>query len=249
MSLKLVAKSGPLQGESFPLESNMVIGRSNAAINLNDPKVSSAHAVISRTGDNWLVMDNDSKNGIRDGEGARVREVILTPGALFSVGDSTFEVLSDAPAAPIPVPEAEHPGPRQEGGGGGRSNHQVKHWNDVLAEFLESKADQFQDSVIAIAPLEPALILEFVRGVQVNSKWILGFGPRRVGRASLDLPIWEPGAPDICFEIHPNSEGIIFKTGHPNIVHLNGRKIDREALRMGDTIKIMDTLIEVDFVE
>jgi hypothetical protein len=88
-----------------------------------------------------------------------------------------------------------------------------------------------------------------VRGVQANSKWVLGFGPRKIGASSLDLPIWEPGAPAVCFEILPSSDGLIFKTAHPDIVLLNGAGVDSEVLRLGDTIRIMDTIIEVDFTE
>lgn len=242
MGLILKVKSGPLSGQSLAVKEDMVFGRQNATVNLNDPRVSSAHARVTLAGGRWLLVDNESKNGIRDDAGERVDKLVLKDGIAFMIGDSQFEVME--------VPdEALEDAPRAVDARPAKSGKKPRYWNDVLAEFLEKHGDAFKDEVIPVAPLEPALILEFTRGVQVNSKWILGFGPRKIGISSLDLPIWEPGAPGVCFEIHPSNDGLIFKTSHPDVVRLNGQQVDRDVLRMGDTIKILDTLIEVDFVE
>jgi len=85
--------------------------------------------------------------------------------------------------------------------------------------------------------------------VQVNSKWTLGYGPRKVGPSVLDLPIWEPGAPAVCFELVPSGEGVVFKTNHPELVRINGEGLDSRVLHVGDTIRINETIIEVDFAE
>lgn len=245
MGLILKAFSGPLQGQTFPIDGEMIIGRQDATINLNDPKVSSVHARITNAGGAYRVLDNNSKNGVRNAAGERIDGMDLKPGAVFHIGDSGFEVSEVAEEA-RPAAASGDPGfvPKKP-----KKKKAPRYWHDVLAEFLETNSERFTDEEIPVAPLEPALILEFVRGVQVNFKWILGYGPRRVGPASLDLPIWEPGAPPVCFEIHPTPQGLMFKTAHPHIVQLNGQEIDNEVLRMGDTIKINETLIEVDFVE
>lgn len=243
MGLILKANSGPLDGQTFPLNGEIIIGRQNADINLSDPKVSSAHARIVKTDGGFEVLDNGSKNGLRDAAGERIESLELKRGAIFAIGDTTFEVLESPKAARAeavqPLAEAVVP----------KVKKPPRYWHDVLAEFMEKRLDKFEDKPTSMRPLDPALILEFVRGVQVNSKWILGFGPRRIGAASLDLPIWEPNAPAVCFEISPSPEGLVFSTEHPALVQLNGREIDKEVLRMGDTIKIMETLIEVDFAE
>ncbi len=122
-------------------------------------------------------------------------------------------------------------------------------WNEVLVSFLESNGKAFNENQRPVAPLEPALVLDFIRGIQVNSRWVVGYGPRKVGAAALDLPIWEPGAPALCFEILPSTEGIVFKTAHPDMVKLNGESVDNQVLRVGDTIRISETIIEVDFIE
>jgi len=244
MGLILKVKSGPLSGQTLAVKADMVFGRQNATVNLNDPRVSTVHAKVTLAGGRWLLVDNASKNGIRDQAGERLDKVVLKDGVVFAIGDSQFEV-SEVPDEALGdnAPKAIDPRPAKKPG------KKPRYWHDVLAEFLEKNAEAFRDVIIPVAPMEPALILEFTRGVQVNSKWILGFGPRKVGLGSLDLPIWEPGAPGVCFEIHPSADGLIFKTNHPDVVRLNGREIDKDVLRMGDTIKILDTLIEVDFAE
>lgn len=122
-----------------------------------------------------------------------------------------------------------------------------KFWHEALSEFLDAYQNRFTDKPKPATALEPAVVLEFVKGVQVNSKWTLGYGPRKIGATSLDLPICEPGAPAICFELHPTMDGILFSTKHPEQVKINGQSVDSKLLHMGDTIQILETLIEVDF--
>jgi len=244
MGLILKITGGPLDGQTFPVNDEMIIGRQGATINLNDPKVSSQHARISNAGGSWQVLDNNSKNGLRDAQGERIDSAELKAGVTFHIGESAFEVieLSEPKADPnadpgfVPVKKKAKKNPPRP-------------WNEILTEFVDANTAKFSDREKVLLPLDPGLILEFVRGVQVNAKWILGFGPRQIGPACLDLPIWEPGAPEICFEIHPTDKGLLFRTHHPKLVQLNGQEIDNKVLRMGDTIQINETLIEVDFVE
>lgn len=230
MTLALKALSGPLKDNTYPLENGLTLGRQGAGIVLEDQKISSVHARIVQDGEKWTIQDNNSKNGIRV-KGEKVDLIDLIPGAKFYAGDSEFEVISVKPK--------EKPKPTK----------QQRYWYEVLSDFVRNNSQAFSDRPRPVSPLEPALVLEFVRGTQVNSKWVLGFGPRKIGSASLDLPIWEPGAPATCFEILPTPDGLVFKTARPDIVMLNGEGVDSRVLRMGDTIRILDTLIEVDFVE
>ncbi len=231
MALVLQGGSGPLKDQVFDLTEGLTIGRDGAGIALLDPKVSSIHARITRDEQqNWLLVDNNSKNGLRvDGE--RVSSVQLKPGVKFLIGDQEFEVVDKSPETSL------------------KPKKRRKHWQEVLAEFLVEHSQRFTDREISFTPLEPAPVLEFVRGLQINTKWVLGYGPRKVGAACLDLPIWEPGAPSVCFELHSSEQGLLFKTAHPGLIKLNDEPVDSQVLRVGDTIKILDTLIEVDFFE
>jgi len=230
MNLALKALSGPRKDEVFTLEDGMTIGRQGAGITLDDQKISSIHARIVKKGEDWVLEDNNSKNGIRR-NGEKIGSLILVPGVSFYIGDTEFEVTSARPKVK-PKPTKKQ-----------------RYWHEVLSDFVRDNTAAFSDKPRPVSPLEPALVLEFVRGTQVNSKWTLGFGPRKIGASSLDLPIWEPGAPATCFEIVPTPDGLVFKTSRPDIVLLNGEAVDSQVLRMGDTIRILDTLIEVDFAE
>jgi hypothetical protein len=125
----------------------------------------------------------------------------------------------------------------------------TKYWYEVLASFIEKNQDQIVNSRKALTPLSPALVLEFQRGAQLNTKWTIGYGPRKIGARCMDLPIFEPDAPDVCFEVIPTPQGVIFKTNHPDKVLLNGKKVDNKMLHVGDNIRINETIIEVDFIE
>lgn len=230
VKLALKATAGPRKDQTFPLTDGLTIGR-KGAIALEDGKVSSLHARVNQGEDgSFNLTDTNSKNGVRV-NGERVDRVALTEGARFWIGDSEFVVISLEPQ-PKPKPAKNQ-----------------RYWHEILTDFLDEHKDKFKDKPRNLTPLDPALVLEFVRGTQVNSKWILGFGPRKVGSGSVDLPIWEPGAPAVCFEILPSHDGLLFKTNHPDIVKLNGEEVDSQVLRMGDTIRILDTVIEVDFTE
>ena len=228
MILAIKALSGPLKDEVFPLSEGLSIGRKGAGIVLDDAKISSIHARFTLKDGTWFLQDNNSKNGIRV-RGEKVESLKLAAGATFYIGDSEFSVFEIKPK--------EKPKPDKK----------QRYWHEILSDFVRDHSDKFIDKGRPVSPLEPALVLEFVRGTQVNTKWVLGFGPRKAGAASIDLPIWEPGAPALCFEILPSAEGLLFKTSHPEVVQLNGEAVDSRVLHVGDRIHILDTLIEVDF--
>lgn len=236
MSFSLKVVAGPLKDQIIPIEKPVSLGRQGDIV-LDDPKVSGIHAHIEKsTSGRWMIKDNESKNGIRIND-IRIKAVTLRHGLIFYIGDSGFEVFNPDEAKNAP---------------GGRPSKPVKKqkfWYEALAEFLAKNKKPFKDKAIPLAPLEPALVLEFVRGVQMNSKWVLGYGPRKLGAKSVDLPIWEKNAPDVCFEIKPTADGILFSTAHSDIVKLNNQSIDKKVLNVGDTITVHDTMIEVDFSE
>lgn len=246
MGLALVGVDGPLKDQIFALAEGLTLGRESAGIEIPDPLVSSVHARIYQNEQkNWILADNNSKNGVRL-SGERVSFIELKPGVLFKIGEQGFQVVETAEsrqATPEPGPEAKE-APRPE-----KPQKQQRYWHEALGEFLQAHSKGFSDDPQSMTPFHPALVLEFTRGIQVNSRWVLGYGPRSIGADTIDLPIWEPGAPSVCFEINSSLSGIVFKTNHPKIVRLNDQEVDSQVLSVGDTIKIMDTLIEVDFVE
>jgi hypothetical protein len=241
MNIALRVLSGPLEKQKIPIDRPMTVGRLGD-IALDDPKVSGIHAHIEQSSSGkWVIKDNESKNGIRVKE-ERMKAFSLKPGVVFHIGDSSFEVidLDEKPARAGEAKIKKDPA---------KSKKKHRYWYEALASFLLKNKSAFKDRAIPLTPLDPAVVLEFVRGPQMNSRWILGYGPRKLGSRCVDLPIFEPEAPDVCFELRPSADGILFKTDHPDVVRLNNEKMDSQVLRVGDTISIFETLIEVDFTE
>lgn len=233
MGIALKILSGDQKDQLFPIEDGLTIGRQSRHIKLTDPKISSIHARVVKEGpDKWVLVDNNSKNGlILNGE--KVTLIELTAGVEFFIGDIGFSV--------IPHDQALTKKRRL-----GKGRHL---WYDAIADFLDNSLEKIEDRPRLIEPLEPAVMLEFVRGIQMNTRWVLGYGPREVGAGALDLTILEPHAPEKCFEIEGTAGGVLFRTQHPDMVRLNDKKQSQAILRIGDTIRINGTVIEVDFVE
>src|SRR5215510_13943475 len=99
---RLVATSGPLQGQTLPLVgSEFSLGRSDTATYMIDHKsVSRLHCVFVNEGGTFKVRDNGSTNGTLV-NGVRVEERMLQHGDSVTVGSSTFLFLieEDEPTA------------------------------------------------------------------------------------------------------------------------------------------------------
>jgi DNA-binding winged helix-turn-helix (wHTH) protein len=82
----LVAQSGPLNGERWSIREVLVIGRDpTCTIVIPDRQVSRFHARISVEGDETILEDLGSKNGLFINDKQIVEPVKLQDGELFSV--------------------------------------------------------------------------------------------------------------------------------------------------------------------
>ena len=239
MALYLVLKSGPSQGESVLIQEGLTIGRKSQSIELQDSKVSSKHAQIKLEGvSSYSLHDLGSKNGIWS-NGIQIQELVLEPGIQFEIGETLFEVQEseelEVQQAPILEPPTLKPKAQ-------------KRWNEHLASYLRKNLFNFQTKDLPLTPFRPALVLDFLRGPQTETRWVLGYGPRQIGRLSSDFPIFEEKASDICFEIFSSEEGLCLRSIGQE-VRLNGSPVSTEVLKVGDRIQIFETEIEVDFTE
>ncbi len=94
--LVLEVVSGPLDGQRWEFESEITIGRDDAAAQAClalDRYVSRAHARIRVADEGLLLSDLESRNGTRV-EGAKiVGSVRIEPGTPFIVGRTALRVL------------------------------------------------------------------------------------------------------------------------------------------------------------
>ncbi len=77
-----------------------------AGFKLTDGKVSGLHCELAIARGGVTLRDLDSKNGTWVGT-LRVKEAVLPPGTLFSIGDSQLSVEAVAPLTEVPLAEAD----------------------------------------------------------------------------------------------------------------------------------------------
>jgi hypothetical protein len=169
-----------------------------------------------------------SSNGILV-DGIRVENVTLKEGVKFYVGTTLIEVISE-----VELDESIDTG--------------LPDWRIILAKYLKKLSRVSQAPNQNILPFNPPLELLIVQGKQLDTRWLLGYGPRKIGRFSRDLIILEEDAPNICFEILPVEKGALFRTTEPGRVRLNNTVIRENLLKSGDEIIIENTHIRVNFI-
>ncbi len=104
MAAELIAITGPLLGERFPLcASGLKIGRSPAGdITLSEPGTAWEHCAIRAQGGGYYAVDCHTGSGTYV-NGLRVHEHRLEPGDQVAIGESIF-AYREAGAAPDPAP-------------------------------------------------------------------------------------------------------------------------------------------------
>ena len=93
----LVITSGQLEGRRIEVSHELVIGRENVDVEIDDAELSRRHVAVRPTEGGLEVEDLGSRNGTRV-DGTRIDgPTRIRHGAVLSVGMTTFTV--DAPAA------------------------------------------------------------------------------------------------------------------------------------------------------
>lgn len=105
----LVITSGQLEGRRIEVSRELVIGRENVDVEIEDAELSRRHVAVRPTEGGLEVEDLGSRNGTRV-DGTRIDgPTRIRHGAVLSVGVTTFTVdapqAQAAPAAPV-VPDA-----------------------------------------------------------------------------------------------------------------------------------------------
>jgi FHA domain len=95
----IVVKTGPEAGRRVELGVEVVIGRQDADLVLEDPEVSRRHAVLRRSGGSVVIEDLDSTNGTFV-KGERIgKPITVGAGDQVRVGRTTLEIEADWRAA------------------------------------------------------------------------------------------------------------------------------------------------------
>lgn len=80
----------------IPIEHAIVrVGRDPSSdVHLRDASVSRQHAEITRRGEEWVIVDQNSGNGIHV-DGRRIQQAVLLPGQRLQIGSVRFKVEID----------------------------------------------------------------------------------------------------------------------------------------------------------
>lgn len=254
MQLYLEILDGEQAGKRIPLRHGYVIGRKGSDLTLRDSKISSRHAEVQLLGENWLLVDLGSANGIKT-EAGRVRELPLVIGASFILGNTSIKITADHKD----TASSSHPHSFDARSGRAADGNATP--PDLDEEPTAPPRPQWQETVLRlvreagtlparqvdIARFDPLFRLKITSGIQMGTEWLIGYGPRDIGAHSTDLALDEPGLPPVCFSLLPQHKGILFKTDHSDYVRLNGKALESEFLRDGDLIQVQNTRIEVVF--
>jgi pSer/pThr/pTyr-binding forkhead associated (FHA) protein len=250
MALYLEILSGDQMGVRVKIVNDLVIGRKEGLLTIRDSKLSSKHARVESKGDGifWLV-DLDSANGIKL-QDSRVQRLKLEPGTRFTLGRTKFLVISyEEPSARVKDQTEDFLGASANANTVTRTHWvQLRELSEQLASAAQARQSQLK---VRITPFNPALRLEFIKGLQTGTLWTLGYGPRNVGSKSLDLPL-EDVAPDVSFQILPAlsaARGAILKCENKSDVSVNGKTVKSSELKNGDVIEVASTQIRVTFDE
>ncbi len=100
---RLEVVAGPDAGKVVELaQPAIMVGRTGADLNLNDPKVSGLHCELRLQSDGYRVRDLGSTNGTHV-KGVRIVDGFIAPGTTLQVGKSAlvFDPLDDAVQVPL----------------------------------------------------------------------------------------------------------------------------------------------------
>ena len=213
--------NGPHKGKEVTLKKGLILSRKSTkkdVLSIEDSKASNPHAQVIKKKNGLYLQDMDSKNGTYF-KGEINDSFALLPGIQFTIGKTVMEVTEPPPPPKI--------------------------WSEEV--IIELKNLSIKDREQQIQIIKPALILKFKSGVQKGNTWYIGYGPRTAGAASLDLPILEPQAPDVCFSLEPLKESVLFKTQYPEKVLINKEHISTKELIDKDCISFASTFIEISY--
>lgn len=278
MSLFLVVLNGPRVGVKLTVREGLTIGRKTGDLILyDDPKVSGIHAkIVSDNKDQLILKDQESSNGLFI-DGRKVRKVAMMPGVTFQIGNTRFRVIKDE-GAPKPMPAAPEEAPTQSSTKSAEPTLLVlpsiepkvekplvpdsapatpppeppKPWRIELVTMIEKEFPLVLPAALteppAIGAFSPAVILDFVEGLQADSKITLGYGPREAGFNHLDVELLDPWSPRRAFVLSPGPGSVQIKDLTNGKVLINNRPFDTAFLEENDVVSVGKTKIKIRYL-
>jgi len=228
MNIYLHITEGPLKGFKVKVKNGLTFGGSKSHVNLKDKYVSDIHARIIMDKDKFLIKDESSETGTYHNE-QRIMRKALNHGDKIKIGRTVFQV--NFSKAEVKVPE------------------NTDLWSDIIKNKYQNISQKPEQKPINLQSMNPIIRLQFTKGLQLETEWHIGYGPRLIGSESMDLKIMEKNAPAICFELIPTDDGVLFQTEHQKIVKMNDKPVKQHILQQSDKITIFESEIKVNLIQ
>ncbi len=250
MVIFIVVITGPKIGSKIRVSNGFTIGRKEGDLILEeDSKVSGTHAKVAVDNKGQFVLiDQKSSNGLILNE-RKVKKVALMPGVIFTVGQTQFRVIKDDLAADVATPpQAKFPEalPSFEV----PISRASLTWREKIVEFWEQKEPMLSipSEEQVVEAFSPALVLDFIEGVQADEKITLGYGPRQAGFDHLDINLLDPTIPPEAFLLKPGPGSVEFLDLTHGRILVNNRPCEMTFLEEGDIISVGQTKIKVRYL-
>ena len=223
---------GPLKEKKFLIKEGLKIGRwesLNDIVLEGDTQASSIHAIVKRDDSKGILelIDHHSSNGLWIGD-EKVDKIPLSKmtKTVFQIGKTSFQI---------------------EGPGG-----EILSWQEGLKKFFQQKewpdTQESKDFLLDIQPFNPMMDMLFTKGIQLATRWILGYGPRIFGARHLEFPLEDEDALPQSFCLQPTPEEPFFSTAFPDKILFNQKSVFSSPIQTGDIISFGETEITLSFL-
>ena len=205
------------------------MGGARSHVNLKDKYVSDIHArILIDENNQFIIKDEGSETGTYY-NGVRILKKPLNGGDEIKIGRTLFQINYSKASVDVP--------------------RNTDFWSELIKNKYRNISQKPDDTPISLQSMIPIIKLHFIEGLQLETEWHIGYGPRVIGSESTDLKIMEKNAPAICFELLPSEKGILFQTNHKKIVQINGQPKKQHLLEQDDIITIYESTIKVSLIQ
>ena len=211
------ALNGSLKGQIFSLKKKLLIGRNFGDIVLKESGVSEPHGEITRHADDRIILQDLDSKNGIIIEGQRKAKTLLETGTIFTVGKTNFQLIV------------------------------IKSPEEIWGEVLNSKIQKVEDKPKELKAFVRPLKVHFIEGPQKDETFLLTYGPRFFGSASVDIPLLDSKVPDQAFQLIPEDGKVLFRTECPEICFREKPKGEQQALSEGEIIICGETKLRVSF--
>jgi pSer/pThr/pTyr-binding forkhead associated (FHA) protein len=243
----IIVKLGDKIVKNFPVTKDVVsVGRAkDNDIVLENLSVSRNHARIRREGEQMVLVDLNSANGVFV-NGVRVSRAELVDGDIVSIGKHRLHyselshvgpAMASGAAVPLPASAIAPPGP--EAPAPVTSTSIPK---EAAAVEAPSTADA--ELFARLASGELVAVLDVVAGRQAGRAFALPLGESSIGRHNCAVRLHDMGAARKHASIAwTGGQFVLRDLGSWKGTRVNGEKVREKALRPGDDVRIGETLL------